>query len=67
MPVAEIIAGAEAGIKALIDLYAEYEAGKVVLAETDLTKIKATLAAARALTAELAPKVDAALAAAAER
>lgn len=67
MGVAEIIQIAQAGIKGLTDLYAAYEAGKAVLSETDLAKIKATLAQAQALTNELAPKVDAALDAASKR
>lgn len=67
MDVLTIINAASAGVKALVDLYAEYEAGKVVLSETDLAKIKATLADAQALTAELAPKVDAVLDAASKR
>lgn len=61
-----IISTLEAAVKAGIDLYNEYEAGRVVLSETDLTKIKAALASSQALTAALAPKVDAALDAAAK-
>lgn len=67
MPVAEIIEGAAAGIKALVDLYDQYEAGQVVLSQTDLAQIKATLATSQALTAKLAPQVDAALDAASKR
>lgn len=67
MPVTEIITAAEAGIKALIDLYGQYEAGQAVLNQTDLAQIKATLAAAQALTDQLQPKVDAALDAASKR
>lgn len=62
-----IVNAAVAGIKALADLYAEYEAGRVVLSETDLAKIKASLAQSQAITAELAPKVDAVLDAASKR
>lgn len=62
-----IITALEAAVKAGMDLYNEYEAGNVIINETDLTKIKASLAAAQELTKQLQPKVDAALDAASKR
>lgn len=67
MGVAEAIEIGTAGIKALADIWAKYKEGKVVLAEQDKVKIHAALMSARAITDELAPEVDAILAAAENR
>ena len=62
-----IITTAEAAIKLLMDLYGDYQAGKVILSETDAKAAHDALVKAQQTTANLRPLVDAALAAAATR
>lgn len=63
----EIIAAIEAATKLGMELYNDYQAGRVVLSETDAKAVHDALAKAQAATANLRPLVDAALAAAAAR
>jgi hypothetical protein len=53
--------------KAGMELYQQYEAGKIVLSETDANAVHQALLAAEAATAALRPMVDAALDAAAKK
>lgn len=63
----EIIAAIEAATKLGMELYADYQAGRVVLSETDAAAVHAALVKAQETTANLRPLVDAALSAAAAR
>lgn len=62
-----VIATATAAIQALNTLYQDYQAGRVVLSETDAAAVHAALMQAEAATAALRPLVDAALDAASKQ
>lgn len=62
-----IIAGLTAATKAAMELYQQYEAGKVVLSQQDAQLVHEALVNAEAATALLRVQVDAALDAAANR
>lgn len=61
---ATIIATATVAIQALKALYADYQAGKVALSETEVAQVHQNLLDAEAATAAFRPVVDAALEAA---
>lgn len=63
----EVIATLNAAVKLAMDLYGDYQAGRVILSETDAAAVHAALVKAQAATANLRPLVDAALSAAAAR
>lgn len=62
-----IIATLDAAVKLAMTLYGDYQAGRVILSETDAKAVHDALVKAQAATANLRPLVDAALAAAAAR
>lgn len=62
-----IITALTAAAKAAMELYNDYQAGKVILSETDAQAVHAALLQAEAATAALRPLVDASLDAAAAR
>lgn len=63
----EIIAAIEAATKLGVELYNDYQQGRVILSETDAKAVHDALVKAQAATANLRPLVDAALSAAAAR
>lgn len=67
MGAAEVISALNAAVTLAMNLYQDYEAGRVILNETDARAVHAALVRAQAATAQLRPLVDAALAAAAAR
>lgn len=62
-----IIATLNAAVQLAMTLYGDYQAGRVILSETDAKAVHDALVKAQAATANLRPLVDAALAAAAAR
>lgn len=62
-----VITGLTAAIQLAEKLYADYQAGKVVLSLQDAQAIRAQLIQAQTISAQLTPLVDAALAEAAKR
>lgn len=67
MDAAAIIAALTAAAKAAMQLYADYQAGKVILSEQDAQKVHAALLDAEAATAAMRLAVDASLEAASKR